>query len=321
MATKKAAASKKSVKKTSAVSKTAVAKKSTAKTEAVAAKSEGTRGSKKFFGRKYETNESILTIFKKKNIYGSLLAEIFGVMLITIFFLGWSMVEGFGLNITFQESLQVMFVIIAVTAGIYAFSGANLNPIITAGLMATRRISAIRGVLYIIAQVVGALLGMLAVAGFKLGGVSGVDEAVSMPVIAETPDGMFWFWSLMGLLSAVVIGFFFARALAYRKSVFTFASIVGGGMLLAMTLTFLLQTCFVAFPESYQLANNAFTFNNPAIALMYQIIPTGGENFYAILGELGLALSTYVVFPVVGAIIGFYLSDSMTLLTAGKIEE
>jgi hypothetical protein len=112
------------------------------------------------------------------------------------------------------------------------------------------------------------------------------------------------------LISAVVLGFFFARAQSYKRSAFTFAAMVGAGAFVAMMIVFAIQSSFFTVPESGMIANNIFTFNNPAIALMYQMLPTSGADFLAVLGEVGLSLTVYVVFPVVGSIIGFYLSDT-----------
>jgi glycerol uptake facilitator-like aquaporin len=273
-----------------------------------------------FFARKYEERESILTIFKSPKIYGALIGELVGVLLLTLFLLSFGVLEPLGVNLSFQLNMQILFVVIGVTIAVAAISGAHLNPIITAGMMATRRVSVIRGVLYIVAQIVGAWLGLLILSGFKAGGGDAVGTAgVNLPTItAVTAETNFWLLAVLGLISAIVLGFFFARALRYRKSVFTFAATVGTGVLVALLIVFAIQTSFFDYPTNYALANNPFTLNNPALSLMYQgFIPTTGADFGAVAGQLGLNLAAFIGIPAVGSVVGFYLSDISGRLASG----
>ena len=95
MATKKSKTSKKT-KASSTKSKTATktakktdleAVKNTITEKKVTAKTNGFKG---FFARKYEEKESILTIFKKRKFYGSLLGEALGTMFIALLLLSVS---------------------------------------------------------------------------------------------------------------------------------------------------------------------------------------------------------------------------------------
>jgi len=338
MATKKAKPAQKSVRKKPQVAKAATTKAAPVKKKVEEAKIEepvvkttiasgpkkkGGYGAwmKSFFSKKYDINEGILTIFKSPRIYGALLAEIFGVMLLTIFFMAFGVLESIGMNVAFQLNLQVMFIIVGVTIAVFGISGANLNPIITAGMMATRRMSVIRGVLYMLAQVIGAWIGLFIVNGFYVLGGDAASEAVQLPVI-KMWDGnvQFWLFALLAFVSAVVLGYFFAQAQRYKKSAFTFAFVVGLGVLTAMLVTFALQTSFFDYPATYNLASNIFTFNNPAIALMYNILPSSGANFGDILGQVGLVLSVFVFIPALGSICGFYFSDATSKLADEKGE-
>ena len=49
---------------------------------------------------------------------------------------------------------------------------------------------------------------------------------------------------------------------------------------------------------------------NPVVALMYQILPTAADSFGELAGAAGIALAAYVLFPIVGGVIGFYISDA-----------
>ncbi len=252
---------------------------------------------KGFFAKKYEENESILTVFKKPKFYGSLLGEVIGTTFLTLLM--------FVLSLMGLHSLATYaFALIAILIAIYAFSGACLNPLITVGMMATRRMSVIRGVMYIVAEIIGAWLGWLIFNSFHL---AGGDAAYEIPSMAAIADGKFFVTAFVELLGAITIAFFFARALKYKRSVFTFATTVAGGVILAVVAGYVISLAF------YGLSNN-FIYN-PAIALMYQIFPSSGDDFGQIIAGVGQALAIYALFPMIGGVCGFYLSDFMSKLS------
>ena len=297
MVTKKSKTSKKAPKATSTKPKTATktAKKTeleAIKTNKVENKPTSNKGFLKgFFARKYEEKESILTIFKNHKFYGSLLGEILGTMILalllfSVFLMGVHNIATYA------------FALIAILIAVYAFSGACLNPIITVGMMASRRMSVIRGVMYIIAEIVGAWLGWLIFNAFHL---AGGETAYDIPTISAIGEGGFWTVALIELLGAAIIAFFFARALKYQRSVFTFAAVTAGGICLAMVVGYVISAAFVGL-------NNNFIYN-PAVAMMMKIFPSSGDNFGEILGGICQALSAYAIIPMIGGVIGFYLSD------------
>ena len=190
------------------------------------------------------------------------------------------------------------FAVIAVLIAVYAFSGACLNPIIVVGMMATRRMSVIRGVMYIIAEILGAWLGWLIFNGFHL---AGGESAYDMPAITAIGENQFWIFAMVELLGAAIIAFFYARAIKYRRSVFTFAAVVAGGIILAVLVGYVASAAFLGLNSNFIM--------NPAVALMLQIFPTAGESFGEILGGICQALSCFALIPMIGGVIGFYLSD------------
>ena len=298
MATKKSKSSAKSTKTKTTKPKTA--EKSVKKPEVEAPKTntvEETKASEKkscfsgFFAKKYEEKESILTIFKNHKFYGALLGEVIGTMLVALLLFALSLMG-------IANVAMYSFAIIAVFIAVYAFSGACLNPIVTVGMMATRRMSVIRGIMYIIAEVLGAWLGWLIFNGFHL---TGGETAYDIPTMAAVAEGGFWPVTMVELVGAAIIGFFFARAIEYKRSVFTFAAVVAGGMALAVLIGYVVSAAFLNL-------NSNFVFN-PAAALMMQIFPTAGENFGEILGGICQALSIYALIPMIGGVVGFYLSD------------
>ena len=250
-----------------------------------------------FFAKKYEGTESILTIFKNPKFYGSLLGEVIGSFLITVLLFALALM---GLH----SVATYAFAIIAIFVGIYAFSGACINPIITVGMMATRRVSVIRGVMYILAEIVGAWLGWLIFNSFQL---AGGDTAYALPAMAEVADGKFFVTAMIEMLSAIVVAFFFARALKYKRSIFTFAAVVAGGFAFVMVVSYVISAAFLSMQSNFIV--------NPAAALMFQIFPSAGENFGEIFGGICQALSIYVLLPALGGVIGFYISDFTSRLS------
>ena len=298
MATKKSKSSAKSAKTKTTKPKTA--EKSVKKSEIEAPKTktvEETKVNTKkscfagFFAKKYEEKESILTIFKNHKFYGALLGEVIGTMLIALVLFSLSLMG-------IANIAMYAFAIIAVLIAVYAFSGACLNPIITVGMMASRRMSVIRGIMYIIAEVIGAWLGWLIINGFHL---AGGETAYDIPTMSAVAEGGFWIVTMVELVGAFIIGFFFSRAIDYKRSVFTFAAVVAGGIALAVLVGYVVSAAFLGL-------NSNFVFN-PAVALMMQIFPQAGESFGEILGGICQALSIYAIVPMIGGVIGFYISD------------
>ena len=293
--------SKKTTAKSKAATKTASVRvekeaKAEKKAECAANNKSFKESMKGFFSKKYDVTENITTIFSRPQIYGAILGEIIGTMLLmmTIICLGMT------------NPLYIWFAMTAITIAVFGLSGANLNPLITVGMMATRRMSAIRGVLYILAQIVGAWLGMTLTAGFKTWSESTID----MPAMAEVADGNFWKVAVIELVGAIILAFFFARAWKYRKSPLTFGLTVGTG--LAVTIIYI----YIISQSYFGLSNNFMV--NPAMALMYQILPSAGDNFGEIMGGIFQALAIYAAFPMVGGVLGFYLADFTSRLSGEK---
>lgn len=259
-----------------------------------------------FFARKYDEKEGISTVFKTPKFYGALLGELLGTMMVAVLLFSLSMMGGVYSLAVSATSVVGIFALIAIMIGAYAFSGACLNPIVTVGMMASRRMSVIRGVMYIIAEIVGAWLGWLLFSGFMtMGGENAVVESVaSLTAVAE---GGFWLVALVEFIGALIIAFFYARAVEYKRSVFTFAAVAVGGFVLAIFIGYILSAAFFGL-------NNNFVFN-PAAALMMQIFPQSGSSFGEILGGICQALSIYVLIPMIGGVIGFYISDFVRKLS------
>jgi Glycerol uptake facilitator and related permeases (Major Intrinsic Protein Family) len=248
---------------------------------------------KSFFSKKYQGEENSLEIFTKPSFIGALIGEAIGVFIITIVFL------------SIQASpLYVMFAIVGASVIAYSVSGAHLNPIVSIGAFVTRRISAIRFICYVIAQLIGAMLAFVILRAF-IGGAELAPDAAAygqqMPELFKVTKLLFedkeWFLFASELLGSTIIALFFARALQYKKSVFTFAFTVGIGIFTALIVSFTI-TSYVS--GSFAL--------NPAIAVVMEAF--SGEAI-----SQNWAISIYAIAPLLGGIAGFLLNDVIATST------
>ena len=275
--------------------------------------SEKTHPVKEFFARKFDASENILTIFKDTKIIGAIIGEIIGTGIIT----------GIALTLGLFNPLYLIFGYLGVTLAVFALSGAHLNPIITVGMMASRRVSAIRGVLYIIAQVIGAWLSFMIVNGFYNAGLASGNitaDSASLPALTATSEltaategfSFFWAVTMLEFAGAIILAFFFARALVYKRSAFTFAATVATGVFVAMLFAVVISSTYLGVQD------NIFVFN-PATAFIYGLLPGSAEGFDALMNALMPMMVTYVFFPMLGGIIGFYLSDFASKLSGKEL--
>ncbi len=287
-------------------------KKETAKVITVAAKANPV---KEFFARKFDASENILTIFKSGKIFGALIGELLGTAAIT------AIVLTLGLN-----PIYVVFAYLGITLAVFKLSGANLNPVITAGMLATRRMSAIRGVLYLIAQVLGSWIAYLVVNAFLQAGIAtgNVQSTTALPALATADsitvatEGASYFWAItmIEFIGAIIFAFIFARALAYkRSSSFTFAATVAAGMFTAILFALTVSMNYLGISQEYTYVLN------PATAVVYGLFPSSAEGFDALMQALMPMLVSYVIFPVLGGIVGFYASDIAGKLSGENLSE
>lgn len=309
--TKKAA--KKETKKAAKVAEKKVKKEKTVK-KAIMSDKEPSK-LKQFFSRKGDANENILTIFRDTKIITAIIGEIIGVAVITMI----------ALTLGLFNPLYMILAYVGITAAIVKLSGAHLNPIITAGMMASRRVSAIRGVIYIISQVLGAWLGFLVISSLRKAGITAgnIEEATSaLPTLAQPDElsGAVEGTSLLGavrlveFIGAIIIAFFFARAQRVKKNTAAFAITVASGVFIAMIIA------VVANSNFFMLQSNTFIMN-PAVGMIYGIFPSSANGFDALMSALLPMLVSYVILPIVGGVLGFYLSDFATILSGEDLKD
>ncbi|MGK9147486.1 aquaporin Z [Plantibacter flavus] len=222
-----------------------------------------------------------------------LIAELAGTFLLVFGLVGTATFSAaFGDEVSNPLGVGFLGVAIAlgltVTIGAYAFgpiSGGHFNPAVTLGLAAAGRFPWRATWTYIVAQLVGAFLGALAVFGLASGGPAGfLDAAVAGGFVSNgfgelSPGGF-------GLSSAIVIEviitalfLFVILGVTHTRATAGFAPIAIGG-----TLTLLL---LIAIP-----IDNASI--NPARSIATAIF--GGGDWLA-------QVWVFIVFPIIGALI------------------
>ena len=247
---------------------------------------------KALFAKRYTGNETIQNVWKSPAFLGALLAELVGVFLLTIIVIA-----------TQSSPLYVLFGIIGITVAIYALSGAHINPLITVGAAVTRRISSVRAIFYIVAQVLGALLAYVVLKSFIGGAPAATEEAAmfgagapELYTLAAIPETKEWFLVFTEVLAAGIFGFFFASALRYKRNVLTFAATIGVGIYVALILA-ITTAGFVS---------GGFVVN-PAIAFALEAFMDQAS--------LSWAIFIYAIAPLLGGVIGFVLSDLLANVT------
>ena len=117
---------------------------------------------------------------------------------------------------------------------------------------------------------------------------------------------------MIEFVGSLIIGLVFARALQFKRSALTFAIFVAGGVVVALLVAILISSNFAGLSDNFLM--------NPAVALMYQILPTSSTEVSDALGKIAIALGAHVVFPIIGSIVGFYISDIASVLNGEKID-
>lgn len=258
----------------------ATTKKRSVKKPASAAKKTTTRVapaaslSAKAFGSRFK--------FSRAPLVGASVAEFVGTFLLA------------GVVLATQgQPLFVMFGLVTIVLALGTVSGAYVNPALTIGALATRRISAVRALSYIAAQVLGAILALVVFNAFISAAPAVSEQAQaygqSAPTLftaADVPSGKEWVVLAAELLGSVVFAFGFAAA-ARQVSSTAKAFVVGGSLYLGILL-----------------AGTAATYVGGAAILN----PAIAGSLQALTFELW-PLVIYVLTPLVGAVLGFALSD------------
>ena len=265
--------------------KKATSKKTTVKVVSKEAKSEATTSKKIVLKKK---SNSIIEQISKPKFIASIAAEFVGT-----FLLAAAVIAEQG------HPLVVLFALTAIVLMIGATSGAHVNPLITVGAWATRRINSVKAVGYILAQILGSMLAFVVIKSFVDGAPALSEEAImyrqqapSMFTATAIPSGKEWFILFAELLGSAIFAFSVAHTTSNKNNNSTAVALgVGSGLFVAALI-----------------ANSAATIVgggailNPAVAISLQAFSVEGINTL-------WAIATYVGAALIGGIAGFAFSS------------
>lgn len=207
------------------------------------------------------------------------------------------------------QPLFVAFALIGLVLIFGGISGSHLNPALTIGALATKKIKNKTAVIYIAAQVLGALAAFALFSSF-LGATAPVTETsesvyangqqlfhvVDISADDAATKGKEWVLFAAELIGVFALSLGVATALREKKE--RVAAAVGVGMALLVGLLIASSITSVLLVEN----NTTLTFLNPAVALSGYF--AGGTNMFDL-----WPLMIFVVAPAVGGVLGFALSD------------
>lgn len=222
---------------------------------------------------------------------GALVAEFIGT-----FLLAAAVIAGQG------QPIIILFAVAGIVLLVGTLSGAHLNPAVTIGAWATRKITGPRALGYIVAQFLGAGLAFAVLNAFVHGAAPIAAQAQAEGQAAAAlfqanalPAGKEWYIFFAELLGAAVLGLAYANALREKRDRVASALTVGLGYFVAL----LLAASAAAFVSGSAVIN-------PAVAL----------SLGALKWELW-PLSVYILAPVIGGVVGFVLHDILRVESDG----
>ena len=217
-------------------------------------------------------------------LVGALIAEFIGT-----FALAGAVIAGQG------QPILVFFALTGVVLTIGTISGGYVNPALVLGAWVTRRLSGMRALAYIVAEIIGAMLALVILDAYvnnapATAGASalGASAAAQLFKAAAIPQGKEWFIFLSEFVGAIIFGFAVAGATREKKERTAAALTVGLGAFLGLMM---------AGSAAAMLGGSAIL--NPALAVALQAI-----DFASV-----WPIMVYVVGAGLGGIIGFVLYD------------
>lgn len=233
--------------------------------------------------QKQTLGQHLETSLLSGNLWRALAAEFIGT-----FLLAAVVIAGQG------QPIFVLFGLVGIVLLLGSVSGAYVNPAITIGAWATRRIGWLRAIAYIFVQFLGAAVAYFALSAFLGGATQPSAEqqaygqaAASLFKAADLGGlgGKEWFVFFAEVLGTAILGFAYAAATRTRENL-SAAFSAGLGAFIALMIGITI-TGYVA----------ASSILNPALALALQAY--GNSWAYLVYG-LG---------AVIGGVIGFVLHD------------
>lgn len=195
------------------------------------------------------------------------------------------------------QPIFVLFALAGIVLMIGAVSGAHVNPAITIGAFATRRIGWLRALLYVVAQVLGATVAYFTLTAFLGGsptagvGATATGQAGAALFSAANVSlltGKEWYVFFGEVIGTSILGFAIANVTREKQDRVAAAFTAGLGI-------------FVALMVAVTLASyvSATAIINPAVAIALQ-----AYNWTS-----AWPLAIYALAPVIGGVAGFIIYD------------
>lgn len=231
------------------------------------------------------------TTIKNAPFIAALIGEFIGTLLLTT-----SIIAGQG------QPIIVLFAIAGIVLLVGALSGAHLNPAITIGAWVTRRISALKALGYVIAQVFGAIAAFALLSAFIGGAVQPAandpyTQAATLFKATALPEGKEWYIFFAEVVGAIILGFAVSNALREKKDRVAAAFTVGLGIFVAL----LLAASAAAYVGGSAVINPAVAGALQAFSTVIPTVAGASWQFWP--------LFVYIIAPIAGAIIGFFIQD------------
>jgi aquaporin Z len=192
------------------------------------------------------------------------------------------------------QAISALFALAGVVLAVGTISGAYVNPALVIAALITRRMSGFRALMYIVAQVLGAVLA-LTVLNLYVNAAPAASPAdiyggaVELFKASTIPQGNEWLMFLAEFIGTLILGFAVAGATREKKERTAAALTVGLGIFMAL---------MIAGSAAIYLGGTAIL--NPAVAISLQALTFDWWPLFVYIGGSTL-----------GAIIGFVLFDTL----------
>lgn len=192
------------------------------------------------------------------------------------------------------QPILVFFALVGVVLAVGTISGGYVNPALVLAAWITRRMKGFRAFMYIIAQILGAMLALV-VLNMYINATPATTSAdmysgaIELFKAAAIPEGKEWLMFLAEFIGTLILGFAVAGATREKKERTAAAFTVGLGVFLGL---------MIAGSATAYLGGSSIL--NPAVAVSLQAL---SFDLWPIM--------VYIVGSSLGAIIGFVLFDML----------
>lgn len=199
----------------------------------------------------------------------------------------------------------LLFILAGLVLMFGQISGAYLNPALALAGWATKRLSSVRALGYILMQVLGALLALVVISAVMKQAPAAMSAMGAMTAaepfkLGALPVNKEWFVFLGELLGTMLFGFAVASATRERNDRTAAGFTVGIGLLLGLLVGGFFATTF-----------GGAVVLNPAVAVALQAFATWSAGTW-------WTVMIYVIGTGLGAVAGFYLHDLLTRASQEK---